>query len=889
MAIHPTFPSNPFEILDPVTRWVPGDVDIRDAGGREKLIPPLVHHIRNGVKRWRDKNYPGISATSRALLTHWFQTDHLIGQQLDQRESFKWYFAQQEAVESAIWLYEVMDCKESKNLLQFDASGQLMPLHFKEEWPRYVMKMATGSGKTKVLSLLLTWCYFHKLYENDSDLSTNFLIIAPNIIVLDRLKEDFENLKIFHNDPLLPQNGYMGKNWEDDFQPSLHIQDEIGAISPFGNIYLTNIHRLFLSQRQQPSADDPDSSDYFLGPKPVRRTLDSRMDLGILIRQIPDLVIFNDEAHHIHDERLAWAETIKELHEGLVEQGHRLSAQFDVTATPKHMNGSIFPHTISDYPLCEAIFQGVIKQPVIPDDASMAKLQEKTSDIFVECYEDHINLGYIEWRKISDIMEPLGKKAVLFIMTDQTQTCDEVREYMEKTYPDLIGSILVIHTKKDGSLDERDTRDLEDLRKASREIDSMESPYKVIISVMMLREGWDVQNVTTIVGLRPFKSASKILPEQTLGRGLRRMFRGKPISEEPKLSIIGTQAFIDFVKSIRSEGVDLDYKPMGKNTPPKGPMLVQIDAAKKNRQDLEIMLPLLTPRMHRDWKNLNDLKVEDLKFPKEPLRNFSEEEQQQIIFVDINTDQISHMTKLQKQFEPDYHRALHFFTQTIMRDLRLVGGMDILFGKLKDFISDRLFGQTVDLNDLNVLRNLSENSVRRTIIEIFKQAINNLTVTDKGTSEIKDMIRLSQTRSFQVKENEFIIPKKSMLTKIVGDNPFELEFARFLDACPDIISFIKNNNAVGLMLDYRNEEGSIANYYPDYIVKRTESEIWIIELKGREDLDTPHKRQRLEQYCKEATQHHKGPHIYKSLYIKQNDWEQYRPKDFEDLLRIYVA
>src|SRR6266540_3838389 len=88
--------------------------------------------------------------------------------------------------------------------------------------------------------------------------------------------------------------------------------------------------------------------------------------------------------------------------------------------------------------------------------------------------------------------------------------------------------------------------ELKKLREQSREIDGWDSPYKAVVSVMMLREGWDVQNVVTIVGLRPFSAQSKILPEQTLGRGLRRIFRGEPVPE--RVSVIGTDAFIEFVK-----------------------------------------------------------------------------------------------------------------------------------------------------------------------------------------------------------------------------------------------------------------------------------------------------------------------------------------------------
>ena len=117
---------------------------------------------------------------------------------------------------------------------------------------------------------------------------------------------------------------------------------------------------------------------------------------------------------------------------------------------------------------------------------------------------------------------------------------------MKQVLKELKGAVLTIHTNKSGEISEsvsgKSREELDLLRKQANEIDSWESPFKVIISVMMLKEGWDVKNVTTIVGLRPFAADSKILPEQTLGRGLRRMFFGRDDVEE-YVSVVGTPCF----------------------------------------------------------------------------------------------------------------------------------------------------------------------------------------------------------------------------------------------------------------------------------------------------------------------------------------------------------
>jgi type III restriction enzyme len=177
--------------------------------------------------------------------------------------------------------------------------------------------MATGAGKTKVLSLLIAWSFFHKLYEEDSALSRNFLVIAPNIIVLDRLRADFDGLRIFFNDPVLPSNGHEGRNWHDDFQLTLHIQDDVRVVRDAGNLFLTNIHRVFLGDVADPSLEDEDLRDYFLdpfGPKPVGKTTDSKTDLGEIVREVEELAVFNDEAHHIHNPKMAWFKSIQDIH-----------------------------------------------------------------------------------------------------------------------------------------------------------------------------------------------------------------------------------------------------------------------------------------------------------------------------------------------------------------------------------------------------------------------------------------------------------------------------------------------------------------------------------------------------------------------------------------------
>lgn len=421
---------SPHAILDPSIRWFPADEALRETTS-DKLMPPLVPQLRRKVKEFRDGGYVGATETSRSLLNWWFKTPQLLPRADGAMAEFQYYFAQREAMETIVYLHDVVGVKDKFDLMRFDSSGLVSAGMFGESWRRFVIKMATGSGKTKVMSLALAWSFFNKLYEAGSSLARNFLVITPNIIVLDRVYRDFKGLSIFFDDPVLPDNGFDGRNWRDDFQLTLHVQDEVHVTHPTGNIFLTNIHRVYAGNDIPPSPDDENTMDYFLGKRPTGATTDSKVDLGMIVRDIDELMVMNDEAHHIHDEKLAWFKSIEDIHNRLLQKGGALSLQLDTTATPKHNNGAIFVQTVSDYPLVEAISQNVVKHPVLPDAPSRAKLQEKQSSKFTEKYADYLDLGVVEWRKTFEEHRKMDKKAILFVMTDDTRNCDDVAEYLE--------------------------------------------------------------------------------------------------------------------------------------------------------------------------------------------------------------------------------------------------------------------------------------------------------------------------------------------------------------------------------------------------------------------------------------------------------------------------
>jgi len=138
-----------------------------------------------------------------------------------------------------------------------------------------------------------------------------------------------------------------------------------------------------------------------------------------------------------------------------------------------------------------------------------------------------------------------------------------------------------------------------------------------------------------------------------------------------------------------------------------------------------------------------------------------------------------------------------------------------------------------------------------------------------------------------VDNRKYITPKKSVFNRIIG-NAFELEFANFLDNCPDIISFAKNGENIKFKMEYQGEDGNIHDYYPDFIVKQDEQNIYIIETKGREDFDDRRKIERLKIWCQDVNAN-QSQFVYHPVYVKQEEWEKYKTdiKIFGDVIKVF--
>jgi type III restriction enzyme len=207
-------------------------------------------------------------------------------------------------------------------------------------------------------------------------------------------------------------------------------------------------------------------------------------------------------------------------------------------------------------------------------------------------------------------------------------------------------------------------------------------------------------------------------------------------------------------------------------------------------------------------------------------------------------------------------------------------------------VREHLFSPSpVNLEDPVVLRNLSEPEVGKVLYDAFKTAINALTIQETGTTRIEARIRLRETRPFRTEHRPFLVAKKSIFTKTVGEaqsGGFELSFAAFLEASKDVSAFAKNYLAVGFKLDYVKANGDLSNYTPDFIVRTTDGVVWIVETKGREELDLPQKMARLKLWCADATAAEDNGRRYDFVFVDQPGFEKHTPNTFAALAASFT-
>ncbi|HEV2493974.1 MAG TPA: DEAD/DEAH box helicase family protein [Terriglobia bacterium] len=824
---------------------------------------PCVPALRAAVKAWVAGGYKGITATTRLLLNHWFYTDH----KLPTGAPFKYHPSQQEAIETLIFVWEFEKVRTRKAMLEGYAQDlrdvRLPPF---DDFARYSIKMATGSGKTKVMSLAVAWQFFNAMREPEEiakDYAKTFLILAPNVIVLERLKTDFAGGRTFRADPVIPRE--LEIFW--DFDCVMRGEGEKAPAE--GTLFLTNIQQ-FYERPDRSAQEEPEPMTGVMGPKPPTQKLELT-DFGDRIAlRAGRLLVVNDEAHHTHDEANEWNKVIRDLH-GKTP----LAAQLDFSATPRFQKGAIFPWTISDYPLKQAILDNIVKRPM----KGIANIVEAKSDYASVRYKGYLTAAVERWREYREQLSPLKRKAVLFVMMNDTDEADDVAGWLREKYPaEFAGEkTQVIHTDKSGEVSKKQ---LDEARKAVREVDLLESPINAIVSVMMLREGWDVQNVTVVVGLRPYTAKANILPEQAIGRGLRLMFRDLPVNFTERVDIIGNKKFLDFVDDLEKlENLRLDTFELGKDK-----LHIETILPLESRKGYDIGLPVLSPTLVRKKTLAEEIAgLNVLAFQVAPLP-FTADDPNAKTFRYEGYDIIT----LKKEIERDYtipepqtaQEVIGYYSRRIAEAVKLPSQFAALAPKVREFFEQKAFGRIVDLSDTAAVRAMSTPLAHYVCVDVFSKMLKKLTIAEQEPQLLEPSRMLSSCAPFPWSRPVWE-GVKTVFNLVPCDNALEREFAKFLENASDVTAYAKLPQPFGFSIEYTDGAMNLRSYYPDFVAMDKQGTHWLLETKGLETGEVARKDLAAALWCENGT----GLTGTKWEYVNvpQKEFERLQPTRLTDL------
>jgi type III restriction enzyme len=824
---------------------------------------PAVPAVRQAVSEWEAGGFKGISDTTRRLLNHWLNPDHKLANGLP----FKYNDAQKEAIKSLIYVYEVAGVRTLTDLYQTfiprDISKDVR-LPTEDPFARYAIKMATGSGKTKVMVLAIAWQYFNAVREGRPDFARSFLIIAPNVIVFERLATDFAGGRIFKTDPVIPKE--FGIDW--DMQT--YMRGESERASSLGAVYLTNIQQLY--DRSNGDDGETDIMTALLGSKPPASLAPGdRFRERLLERTDSPLMVLNDEAHHTHDDDLKWNQTIREL---ATAHPCGLALQADFSATPRYTSGSLFAWTITDYPLKNAIMDRIVKRPV----KGITDIGEVQSNVPYIKYAPFLIAAVERWREYRDQLAEMGKRPLLFVMMGDTEEADSIGGYLQRNWPGEFGGdkTLIIHTNRKGDISKQDE---DKARKAAREVDQETSPVNAIVSVLMLREGWDVQNVTVIVGLRAYNAKANILPEQTVGRGLRLMFRESPTAYPERVDVLGNPGFIKFVEELeKSEDIQFGTWEVGKDK-----LVITTIAPEEAKAEADIAIPSLSPILARRTSLsdiIDQIDVMTIPSPVIPMRDDGDASKH------FNYEGKDILT-LEKLFERQYvipepqtsQEIIAYYAELIAGDIKLPGQFHVLAPKIRDFLKYKAFGKEIALDTQEARRAINRSLTRHVTQTEFLKILRSHIIEEQTPVLEMDDRRLSAVKPFAWSQ-ETVESPKCIFSKVPVDNQFEAEYARFLDKARDVARFSKLPLNIGFSIPYTDRIGNLRQYYPDFVVVDTQGGHWLVETKGMEDIEVASKDRAAVYWAENATALTGTPWGY--VKVRQHDFSQMQPSTFED-------
>jgi len=566
--------------------------------------------------------YELVTPTTAELLKWWFGEDMIAA-----RGTLNFHAGQRQAILNAIVAHEVLGATTLLDLYQQAAPVALLAgnrmgevAQAKHAHPKYCLKMATGTGKTWVLQALLIWQLLNKtaaLAEgiDDPRFTRQFLIIAPGLIVYDRLLDAFcgkqiDGMRDFATSDVAQFAGlFIPEAYRElvfgFVRGNVCSKSEIGLkATGNGMIAIANWHLLANEEEQEDEEEIaapgamPEAQQVMAAVLPLapgRATgnsldmLDRRYARGNVLEflvGLPDLMVFNDEAHHIHElkkegetSEVEWQKSLSRIAES---KGRRF-VQMDFSATPyndvglgRNKRKLYFPHIITDFDLKSAMRAGLVKSLVLDRRKEIGALplefkaerDEDGNPCLSEGQRVMLRAGLQKLKKLeTDFarIDPLRHPKMLVVCED-TSVSPLVAQFLrdEGLAED---EVMSIDSGKKAELGEKDWAPV---RERLFSVDQHATP-RVIVSVLMLREGFDVNNICVIVPLR--SSQAQILLEQTIGRGLRLMWRDEEYADlkrenrerintglEPGnlidiLSIVEHPAFNEFYKELMAEGL----------------------------------------------------------------------------------------------------------------------------------------------------------------------------------------------------------------------------------------------------------------------------------------------------------------------------------------------
>lgn len=357
---------------------------------------------------------------------------------------------------------------------------------FEHPFVSLTFALATGVGKTKLMGAFITYLYTQKNIRN-------FFVVAPSLTIYNKLKNDLGNPAADNEKYVFRGVGCFAvqkpKIVADDWDKPLYATQPSESVT----IYIFNISKFNTEDRKMKSAHD-----YFDG------------GFYNYLRSLDDLVVIMDESHHYRAAQSM--EAINNLQPVL---------GLELTATPQIQQGKsvkLFENVVYEYPLSKAIKDGYTRTPYALTRKDIKSYNFSDDELDMTMINDGIAHHENIKLELKQYAHNNGKKLVkpfMLIVCKDTTHAQKVFDYvksaafMEGKYAD---KVIMVHSNQKGAEKEENVQQLLDVEKT-------ENPIEIVIHVNMLKEGWDVNNLYTIVPLRT--ATSKILREQTVGRGLR--------------------------------------------------------------------------------------------------------------------------------------------------------------------------------------------------------------------------------------------------------------------------------------------------------------------------------------------------------------------------------